>query len=606
MICKWTDDSQRFILEYFDIIHSSPSKIYHYALPFSPSRSWLHECYSSDLLQGVKVIKGLRVEWGTCRTVSYDSAPKILTYWGDLVAAGFRSGSIITFDAITGVYISAPSGHTCDVYSLTFSSDGIFLVSGSKDNTVKLLDVQTGGVIKTFHGHTGWVLSVSISLDNATVASGSVDRMIRLWDTQTGDCCCIITGHNQNVMSVSFSPTNSQLLISASYDHTVRQWDINGCQIGPTCDGDGVVFSSDGAYFVSWKWRGTIATVRNSNSGLVVTELQLSSWFQYCCFSHDGKFVAGSSDRTIYVWDITSSDPHPIQTFSGHTGNITSLTFSSSLASSSSLISSSDDQSIKFWQIGVSPTNPVTTGLESMPPSLAPITLISLQTNDGIAISSDMAGVVKTWDILTGHCKASFNTPAKGSTPRDVRLVGSGLLIFAWCTDEGIHIWDIEKGELLQIVDAAFNLQETSLRVSGDGSKVFLIDNRSIQAWSIQTGEAVGEVKLKAKLSDPPLTVDGSRVWVHFMDSPSQGWDFGIPGLVPTLLSNIFLDIPRLDFTNDVDSPKIIDRVTGKDVFHLPGEYAEFTTMQWDGQYLVAGYGFGEVVILDFTQMVPQ
>ena len=606
MICKWTDDSQRFILEYFDVIHNSPSKIYHYALPFSPSRSWLHESYSSDLLQGVKVVKGLRAEWGTCRTVSFDSVPKTLTYWGDLVAAGFRSGNIITFDAITGVHISAHSGHTCDVYSLAFSLDGTFLVSGSKDTTVKLLDVPTGAVIKTFHGHTDWVLSVSISLDNTTVASGSVDRMIRLWNAQTGDCRCIITGHNHNVMSVSFSPTNSQLLISASYDHTVRQWDNNGCQIGPTCDGDGVAFSSDGAHFVSWEWRGTIATVRSCDSGLVVTKLQLSGWFQYCCFSHDGKFVAGSSDRTIYVWDIKSSDPHPFETFNGHTGNITSLTFSSSLACSSSLISSSDDQSIKFWQIGATPTNPAITGLGSTPPSLAPITLVSLQTDDSIAISSDMAGVVKTWDILTGHCKASFHTPALGSTPRDARLVSGGLLIFAWCTDEGICIWDIGKGEPLQTVNATFHLQDTSLRVSGDGSRVFLLDNKSIRAWSILTGEVVGEVKLRAKLSDPPLTVDGSRVWVHFMDSQTQGWDFGTSGLTPIPVSNISIDRPRLDFTNDADSPKIKDRVTGKDIFQLPGEYAEFTTMQWDGQYLVAGYGFGEVVILDFTQMVPQ
>ena len=113
-------------------------------------------------------------------------------------------------------------------------------------------------------------------------------------------------------------------------------------------------------------------------------------------------------------------------------------------------------------------------------------------------------------------------------------------------------------------------------------------------------------MKLEAKLSDPPLTVDGSRVWVHFMDLQPQGWDFGIPGLAPILLSNVSLDEPRLDFMNDPDSPMIKDRVTGKDVFQLPGEYAEFTMMQWDGQYLVAGYGFGEVAILDFTRMVPQ
>ena len=223
MICKWADDSQRFILEYFDIICDCPSAIYHYALPFSPSSSWLHESYSPELIWVVKVIKGLQANWGTClRTVSFDHRPYALSCWKSLIAVGLGSGDIIILDAITGVHMSILSCHTEEVNSLAFSLDGTFLVSGSDDRTVNLWDIQTGGVIKTFHGHTDLVWSVSISPDCTMIASGSGDLTIRLWDVQAGECCCVIDGHNDVVRSVNFSPTNPKLLISASEDNTIQ------------------------------------------------------------------------------------------------------------------------------------------------------------------------------------------------------------------------------------------------------------------------------------------------------------------------------------------------------------------------------------------------
>ena len=69
--CKWTNDSQRFLLEHFDMISGSPSHIYYSALPLSPPSSWLKNSYSVELKQAVKVVKGPRAGWGACsRTVS--------------------------------------------------------------------------------------------------------------------------------------------------------------------------------------------------------------------------------------------------------------------------------------------------------------------------------------------------------------------------------------------------------------------------------------------------------------------------------------------------------------------------------------------------------
>jgi len=148
------------------------------------------------------------------------------------------------------------------------------------------------------------------------------------------------------------------------------------------------------------------------------------------------------------------------------------------------------------------------------------------------------------------------------------------------------------------------------VRISGDGSKVFCLIRRSIQAWSIWTGEVVGKVELEGDPYLDPLYTDHSRIWVCFKDSITQGWDFVIPGSSPILLSNTSPDRPHLNFIGgtrwDTGPSVIKDTVTGKEVFQLVGRYAKPTDMQWDGQYLVAGYMSGEVLILDFNCVLLQ
>jgi len=220
--CKWTDDSQRFLLEHFDAIYNSPPQIYHSALPFCPSSSWLCKCYAVELSQEVRVVKGLPAEWGGCsRTVSFSYTPLPLACWKCTVAIGTSSNFIVILNTITGSQMAILSGHTGPVNSLVFSPDGISLISGSSDKTVKLWDVQTGGVVKTFHGHTGWVNSVSISADCSMIASGFNDGTIRLWNTQARECHCIIR-QGEGIIYVDFSSSDPQHLISASEDGTLQ------------------------------------------------------------------------------------------------------------------------------------------------------------------------------------------------------------------------------------------------------------------------------------------------------------------------------------------------------------------------------------------------
>ena len=598
---EWANDSWYFLLEHFDRISQSPSQIYHYALPFSPSSSWIHKCYSAELSGEVKVVKGLLAEWGTCyRRVELHNMPVSLACWIDTIAVGLESGDIIILSGTTGIQIATFSDHTDQVESLTFSSDGISLVSGSIDKTIKLWDVQTGGVVKTFHD-TYMVISVSISADSTTIASGSGDRKICLWDTQTGRCNHIIKQQHE-VKHVIFSPINSKYLTSVS-DSQVQQWDVDGHQINDSHEGDCAALSSDGTWLVlCW---GTGVVVRNTNSGVVRARFIIpKSTARHCCLSPDNRLVAVANQIiTIYIWDVAGSDPHLVETLVGHTSYITSLVFSSP----TSLISSSRDKSTRFWQVGAPPTDSAVGHPKSTPPAPAPTRSTTLQANDGIFVTSDSDGVVSTWDISTGLLKTSIQTPAEYISYGDARLV-NGQLIHVWHADKKLHVWDVENQKPLQAIKVPWR-DICNIKLSADGSRVFCLHDGSIDACSIWAGEIVGKVKAADEYTYTFLTVNSSRVWAYCPSNPvfnngPEGWDFGIPDSPPVQLPtspSIHLSDTKLW---DFGLSCIKDTTTGQVVLQLGGEFRQPTDVQLDGCYFLAHYWSGEVLILDFNDVL--
>ena len=599
--CKWTNDSKQFILDNFDSIKDCPTRMYNSALKLCPSSSWLHQYCSTEFSQKVKVVVG-PARWGTCfRTISCSNFTHTLAYWNNKIAASpVKCYDILIFDTLTGSQVSVLSGHTDNVYSLAFSSDGKLLVSGSWDKTVKLWDVQTGGVIETLCSDTDLVCSVSISADNTMIAVGHYYEAIHLYNINTGNCH-IIEGHGEQ-NTVTFSPTNPELLLSSSRDGTVQQWGIDGHQIGPQITGNHAEFSSDGTQFLTCN--GRTVTIRDTGSKATMMEFSLVSDASHCYFSPNGRSIAATDHNIIHLWDITGPNPHPIQTLTGHTQDITSVVF----ASSTTLISTSRDRSIKFWQIGTSLADPVAPGSESMPLTSAPIKSVSLQAKDGLAFSIDSEGIVKTWDIKTGYCEESYTIQDKDVIGGDVQLV-DGRLIIVWC-NKYLHVyaWDAEKGKH-QI--GHVNIWSTNcLRIIGDGSRVLHVGQGSIQVWSIWTRGSIHEVKLErsAAYHLDSLRMDNSKVLVSLDILPVQGWDFGVPGSIPTQFSTDCSDMPHLNFTIATwlkDSlARIEDRITGQEVFQLCGQYAKPATTQWDGQYLIAGYPSGEVLILYISNVL--
>ena len=259
-------------------------------------------------------------------------------------------------------------------------------------------------------------------------------------------------------------------------------------------------------------------------------------------------------------------------------------------SSPTSLISVNGAQA-RFWQVGT--------------PSMAsdvtksPIQSITLQTKDGIALSSDSDGLVRIWDLRTGICKKSFQTPAKDSCRRDIQLIDHKWTI-VWHMAGKFHIWAIEKGEPLHTVDTT-GKDVNELWISGNGSKILYKSDKLLVVLDIWTGKVVSQVELSYPLAVRPfLAMDGSRVWIN--NSGQRGWDFDISDT-----SIEFCVAPpnrlHLDFVGGIrmfkgSLPTIEDTVTGKEFLRLPKSLNNPIDAQWDGQYLVSGYDTGDILIL--------
>src|SRR5258707_8915159 len=77
-------------------------------------------------------------------------------------------------------------GHTSIVWSVAYSPDGRYIISGSLDKTIRIWDAETGTMVgEPLEGHTDRALSVAYPPDGRYIVSGSFDNTIRIWYAET-------------------------------------------------------------------------------------------------------------------------------------------------------------------------------------------------------------------------------------------------------------------------------------------------------------------------------------------------------------------------------------------------------------------------------------
>ncbi|MFN8005007.1 MAG: serine/threonine-protein kinase, partial [Acidobacteriota bacterium] len=145
---------------------------------------------------------------------------------GKLVATG--ADDIILWDAATQEIITQWD-HSAEIWGLTWSPDGRYLVSTHDDGSILLWDVIARERAGDLAQHSSPVAAVAFSPDGQHIASGSEDRSVLIWNVHSGRKEMALIGHQSHVNGVTFSP-DSQWLVSNGWDGELIRWELAGRQ----------------------------------------------------------------------------------------------------------------------------------------------------------------------------------------------------------------------------------------------------------------------------------------------------------------------------------------------------------------------------------------
>eukprot|EP00051_Salpingoeca_urceolata_P024930 m.443080 g.443080 ORF g.443080 m.443080 type:complete len:184 (-) comp20291_c0_seq1:108-659(-) len=148
----------------------------------------------------------------------------------------------------------------------------LFAASG-RDKSVLVYDYEDGErfqLIKRLRGHGGVVRGVDFHpTDNDRLVTASYDHTVRLWDIEAERCVASLDAHEAEINSVKFHP-QGEVFCSVSDDHVAKIWSHE-----------------------TRKWLHTLSAHKK-----IVINLD---------FSSDGELLATcSSDGTVCLWDVST------------------------------------------------------------------------------------------------------------------------------------------------------------------------------------------------------------------------------------------------------------------------------------------------------------
>lgn len=191
-----------------------------------------------------------------------------------------------------------------------FRGDGKLIAAGGEDGAVKLFDVKTRSLLRQFSGHRGPTQRVSFARGGTQLLSFSDDSTVALWDIPGQAKVLSIDAHEDYVRSGSACQANPDIVLSGSYDHHAKVFDLRTADPVVTVNHGapvesvlmfptgGVFLTAGGPHIRVWDVVAGRILAQVTQHHKTVTCLKLAS---------DGqRLLSGSLDRHVKVFDVAT------------------------------------------------------------------------------------------------------------------------------------------------------------------------------------------------------------------------------------------------------------------------------------------------------------
>ncbi|KAI0313902.1 WD40-repeat-containing domain protein [Amylostereum chailletii] len=490
---------------------------------------------------------------------------------GKQIIAGSHDGGIRMWDADSGIQLGETlQAHTDWIRGMDLSpGGGNQLVSCSDDGTIRIIDVTTTALkmsTNPLKGHNGYVTAVAWA-SVSTIVSGGSDNAVRVWDKSTGlTIGNPMIGHTSWVLAVAVSPSE-EFIASEGSDHNIILWHLEErTQIrsfaGHTQDLRALTFSEDGRHLFSASYDSTIRVWDVQNGRPLCTPLMGHSDGVMClCLLPEGRVLSSGVDGFVNTWDLSHlsesvlsppssgsiiitaymADGKTLACTNGHrswmwnteTGSSDGRFFiddepipancAVNLSPDGRLAAIGTDRGARVYDIATGQRMRWTSGSS----------LGSKKTGD-IAFSKDGGKLVtigenyatlSVWDISTGLPLAEGVGGSRAASFHVVVFSPDGNLVASSAPDNGVYIWDIKsKTPLHGFIEEPTINGAFTIAFSPDGQYLAVpADRTSVLIWNVKTGQ------ITFRLS-PGHTDDVKCVaWSHNSQwVASAGWDCSV------------------------------------------------------------------------------
>lgn len=147
------------------------------------------------------------------------------------LAVGYSDNCIRVFDLATFALKHVVEAHTNSVFTLQYTPDGQYLLSGSRDAYLKIWDVSNHYILAhSVVAHMYAINHISFSPDGRWFLTCSMDKSIKVWDAEAVKLLKVIdrarhAGHGTSVNKLLWTDYQNQF-VSCSDDRTLSVWKL--------------------------------------------------------------------------------------------------------------------------------------------------------------------------------------------------------------------------------------------------------------------------------------------------------------------------------------------------------------------------------------------